>query len=225
MTADRPACEALPSGSVPERQAGLPAPLRELHRRLLGEFLARAAPPALPVVAGLAAELGLDPQEALRGLAAADLVHADPASGAVSVAYPFSGRPTPHRVRLDGGAEVWAMCALDALGIPQMARRGARISSTDPGSGQPVTVEARGGTWRFEPATTVVLVPTATGGACGAVADCCCPHINFHAGPQQALAWLRAHPGLTGTLLEQADAVEAARRTFGGLLDPQGRCA
>jgi alkylmercury lyase-like protein len=153
-------------------------------------------------------------------LAAADLVHRDPASGTISVAYPFSGRPTVHRVELAGGPTVSAMCALDALGIPQMTHRDARIRATDPVSGQPITIESRQGAWQWAPATTVVLVATAAGGVCGAVADCCCPYINFHTDPQHAQAYLHAHPGMTGELLNQADAVATARRMFGGLLDP-----
>jgi hypothetical protein len=101
-----------------------------------------------------------------------------------------------------------------------MTRRDARTNSIDPVSGQPVTVEARGGAWRWEPASTVVLVATAAGGVCGAVANCCCPHINFHTDSRHAQAYLQAHPGMTGELLGQADAVETAGRIFGGLLDP-----
>ena len=37
----------------------------------------------------------LDPPTALAALAAADLVHPDPATGTIAVAYPFSRRPTP----------------------------------------------------------------------------------------------------------------------------------
>src|SRR5215211_4459432 len=70
------------------------------------------------VVARMAAELELDPRAALAALTAADMVHTDPATGMVSVAYPFSGRITLHRVALAGGPTVQAMCALDALGIP-----------------------------------------------------------------------------------------------------------
>ena len=117
------------------RQAVLPDPLRVFHQRLLGAFLTGTGPPDLPVVAGLAAELGLDPRAALAALAAADLVHTDPATGSITVAYPFSGRPTPFRVELAGGPAVFAMCAVDALGIPQMLRRDGRISSVDPTSG------------------------------------------------------------------------------------------
>jgi hypothetical protein len=208
-------------GSVQERQAGLPEPLRTFHRRLLTGFLAHGGPPQPPTVADVAVELGLDPDQALGVLAAADLVHRDAASGTISVAYPFSGRPTLHQVELAGGTTVSAMCALDALGIPQMTRRDARIGATDPVSGKPITVEAHHGAWRWQPASTVVLVANAAGGICGAVADCCCPHINFHTDPQHAQTYLQAYPGMTGELLGQADAVETARRIFGGLLDPQ----
>jgi hypothetical protein len=212
-------------GSVQERQAGLPEPLRALHRRLLAGFLTDGGPPQPAAVADLTAELGLDPDQALAALAAADLVHRDPASATIRVAYPFSGRPTLHRVELAGGPTVSAMCALDALGIPQMTRRVARIRATDPVSAQPITVKAHDGAWRWEPATTLVLVATAAGGVCGAVADCCCPHINFHTDPKHAQAYLQAHPGMTGELLGQADAVATARRIFGGLLNPQQRQA
>jgi Alkylmercury lyase len=206
---------------VDNRQAVLPDRLQVLHRRLLGAFLTQTGPPDRAVVVRLARELELDPQVALAALAAADLVHTDPATGSISVAYPFSGRPTSHQVELAGGPTVTAMCALDALGIPQMTRRDGRINSVDPASGQPITVEVKGGVWRFRPATSVVLAgTTASGDACGAIADCCCPYINFHTDPQAADAYRTAHRGMTGELFGQADAVQAARQVFGGLLDP-----
>jgi hypothetical protein len=212
----------LPAGGVKARQAALPGALQAFHRRLLGAFLTPAGPPDPAVVARLAAELDLDPRAALAALAAADVVHTDPASGRISVAYPFSGRSTPHQVALAGGPSVSAMCALDALGIPQMARRDGRISSTDPTSGQEITVEAHHeAAWRFQPATTVVLAgAAASGDACVAVADCCCPYINFHADPRAADTYRNAHPGMVAELFDQAEALEAARRVFGGLLDP-----
>src|SRR6266540_3652168 len=158
----------LPSGGVKDRLAVLPGPLRELHRRLLGAFLTEASPPASAAeVAGMAAELDLDPQAALATLAAADAVHADPASG------------------------------------------------------RPIAVEVRGGAWRFEPATTVVLAATATGrDARGTSADCCCPDVNFHVDPSSAEAYLQAHSGLAAELFDQAETMETTKRIFGRLLDP-----
>jgi Alkylmercury lyase len=208
----------LPAAGVQARHDALPAPLRAFHRRLLGAFLTEAGPPDPAAVAGLAAELDLDVGTALAELAAADVVLTDPATGAIAVAYPFSGRPTPHRVRLTGGAAVHAMCALDALGIPQMTGRDGLVHSTDPVSGQQITADVRRRAWRWQPATAVVLAATAADGGC--VADCCCPHINFHATAQHAQTYLAAHPGMAGEVLGQAEAVQAAGRVFGGLLEP-----
>jgi Alkylmercury lyase len=65
----------------------------------------------------------------------------------------------------------------------------------------------------------VVLAGTTTiGDACGSVADCCCPYINFHASPHDADAYRQTHPAMAAELLDQAEAVEAARRIFGDLL-------
>jgi Alkylmercury lyase len=210
-----------PGAGVCQRQAVLPDRLRGFHQRLLGAFVTETGPPDAAVVGRLAAELELDRKAALAALAVIDLVHTDPATDIISVAYPFSGRPTPYRVKLVGGPAVFAMCAIDALGIPQMLGRGAHISSIDPASGQPITVEVHHGVWQFAPPSTVVLDGwTAAGDAGGAVADCCCPHINFHLDRVAADAYRRAHPGMTGRLLGQAQAVQAAGRAFGHLLNP-----
>lgn len=219
----------LPARGAKDRQTTLPGPLQDLHRALLGAFLTEAGPPDLGVVGRLAAELHLEPQAAMAALATADLAHADPASRRIRVAYPFSGAPTAHRVTLADGPTVDAMCALDALGIPLMARRSGRINSIDPSSAQPITVEVDGQGWHWQPTTTVVLAGmTAIADACGSVADCCCPYINFHATPHDADAYRQANPALTAELLGQAEAIEAAKRSFGGLLhaasghDPAG---
>jgi Alkylmercury lyase len=210
-----------PGAGVRQRQAVLPDPLRGFHQRLLRAFVTEAGPPDAAVVGRLAAELELDPQAAMAALAGIDLVHADPATGTVSVAYPFSGPPTPYRVELVGGPAVFAMCAIDALGVPQMLGRDAHISSRDPVGGQPISVEVHHGAWRFLPVTTVVLEGRiAAGAAGGAVADCCCPHINFHIDRAAANAYRLAHPGMTARLLDHAEAVTAAGRAFGSLLDP-----
>ena len=84
-----------PGAGVRRRQAFLPKRLRRSHHRLLRAFVTDAGPPDAAVVGRLAAELELDPSAALTALVAVDLAQADPATGAISVAYPFSGRPTP----------------------------------------------------------------------------------------------------------------------------------
>ena len=99
------------------RQAALPGPLRELHQAVLRRFLQTGNPPATSWIAGAAARLGLS-DAAVAELEAADLIHAT--NGLVRVAYPFSGTPTRQQVELDGFPAVYAMCAIDALGIPAM---------------------------------------------------------------------------------------------------------
>ena len=92
--ADRPA-RLEPGAAVGGRQAVLPNPLRMFHQRLLAAFLTETAPPNATVAAGLAAKLRLDPWAALAALAAADLVHTDPTTGSIAVAYPFRGLALP----------------------------------------------------------------------------------------------------------------------------------
>src|SRR5215471_12467801 len=95
-------------GSIAGRQQRLPGPLRGLHRAVLRRFLATGAPPTARWLRQAAADAGL----------AADAVHV--VNGLVAVAYPFSGTPTRYCVELDGLPAVYAMCAIDALGLPAM---------------------------------------------------------------------------------------------------------
>jgi Alkylmercury lyase len=122
------------SSSIASRQDRLPGPLRGLHRAVLRRFLATGAPPTARWVRQAAAETGLD-ASALDDLSAADAVHIS--NGVVTVAYPFSGIATAHRVALDGLPAVYAMCAIDALGLPAMAGRDGQITSADPADGTP----------------------------------------------------------------------------------------
>ncbi len=200
------------------RQARPTDGARGLHRAILTCFLDTGSPPDQTRLQREAEALGLDPRPACSELAEADLVHLDEA-GRVSVAYPFSAVPTGHRVQLADGPSVWAMCAIDALGIPQMAGRDAAIISNDPHSGEPVRVEVTAGEWRWNPRSTTVLVALADTGEAAAL--CACPNVNFHTSPNHAQAYLAHHPELTGELLlAQHPAIEYAHAAFGALLHP-----
>ena len=86
-----------------QRVAGLSAAERGLHRRILRGFAAGPAPTSERVAEWADAE-GVDPVDAMAALAAHDLVHRDAKTAAIAVAYPFSGRPTPHHVHLARGS-------------------------------------------------------------------------------------------------------------------------
>jgi alkylmercury lyase len=166
-----------------------------------------------------ALETGLGPS-AVDELAAADTVHIT--NGVVTVAYPFSGTPTPHRVELDGLPAVYAMCAIDALGLPVMARRDGQITSVDPHDGTPIEVTVRGGTWSWTPAGAVVVAGRATncGTDCGSF-EAMCPNTVFHASGESAQAYLAGRGNLDAEILDQDTAVESGRLNFGPLLgDP-----
>lgn len=196
------------------RVAALPPEVRELHQRVLRAFLTTGRVPhrddLYPAAAG-----GVDPDDALRRLAGVDLVHLGH-DGHVLVAYPFSGRPTGHTVRLVDGPTVEAMCAIDALGIPYMTGRHALIVSADPDSGQSIRVERLAKAWRWSPVGATVLLAQSNGE--GPAADCLCPLITFHVAREDAARYLGARPALEGVVLDQAAAVEIARRSFGALL-------
>jgi hypothetical protein len=124
------AAEIPPSKLGPARRARLSEGERELYFWILRRF-ATAGRPSSVELRGAAEQLGLEADSALATLAREDLVHRG-ADGEIVVAYPFSGRPTVHRVRFPGGHEVDAMCAIDALGIAPMLGEAIEIESRDP---------------------------------------------------------------------------------------------
>jgi hypothetical protein len=212
-----------PGGAIrtdrPQRAEGLPPGLRSVHRQVLRHFATTGTAPTHADLAEVAAGTGLDSWAVLRRLAEDDLVAVDEA-GQLVAAYPFSPTPTPHVVEV-AGVRVYAMCAVDALGIPAMLGRDATITSTDPQTGQPVTVTVAGGVALFAPASSVVVFAV-TGEGSRSV-DTCCQTINFFTDPASAQAWIAGHSALRATVLDQDSAVALGRDIFGPLLsDPTG---
>lgn len=197
------------------RAATLPGPVRRLHRGVLHAFLSTGRAPSDEQCRSIADAAGVNLTDAFRDLADLDLVHCGQ-DGRVRVAYPFSGEPTGHSVRLPDTPAVEAMCAIDALGIPLMTDQDAVITSADPVTRHSIRVERRNRRWQWEPATTVVLLARTT--RCGTAAECLCPAVTFHVDRDHARHHLTRHPELHGTILDQQDAIEIARLSFGSLL-------
>lgn len=194
----------------------LSSPERALYRWLLRRF-GEAAPPMPAEIAESAAVFGVELDRAVAVFAAEDLVHLDPATGAVLVAYPFSGTPRGHRVLIDGEHRVEAMCAIDALGIAAMLEKPIEVVSCDPLSGGEVwaRVDPGDGAW-WEPEHAVVLA----GSACtsGPSYRGCCDVLNFFESGEYALQYLLAHPEISGHAITIPEAIEAGRTIFGDLL-------
>jgi hypothetical protein len=113
-----------------------------------------------------AATAGADLTRALETFRRLDLVHV--ADGEIAVVYPFSGCPTAHRVSIDGRPEVYAMCAIDALGIAAMLELPIEVLSRDPVNGGEVwvRVDPGVGAW-WDPEQAVVLAV-----GCARVPEC-----------------------------------------------------
>ena len=157
----------------------------------------------------------IDGARAIEQLVDSDLI-AISAGRNVVVAYPFSGSQTAHRIEPEAGPPLYAMCAIDALGIPFMLERDARVLSHDVRSGERIRVVFSGGKARFESAETVVFVGARGEG--GSVADRCCGSINFFSSEQSARAYREAEPALRGVVLAHDDALDLGKRVFGNLL-------
>ena len=206
---------AIPISKVgPGRHERLSGGERELYFWVLRRFAASGRPSGVET-RETAGRLGLDADRALKTLAARDLVHFDQA-GEIVVAYPFSGRPTEHRVRFAGGHEVDAMCALDALGIAPMFDEAIEINSRDPLTGERVEVKLNpSGTGSWQPEGAVVVC-----GASGGGESCCscCPVLNFFASAENGERWLKERPDVRGYVMSMDEAIEAGRAVFGDVL-------
>ena len=197
-----------------QRTAALAAPERHLYRWILGQFVAEGWP-SLEATAAAAATVGADLDQALETFRLLDLVHL--ADGEIAVAYPFSGRPTAHRISIDGRPEVYAMCAIDALGTAAMLELPIEVFSRDPVSGGEVWVriDPGDGAW-WEPEQAVVLAGSHE--AVGPSFRSCCSVLNFFESGEQALHYLLAHPEVTGHAITIPEAIAAGAAIFGDML-------
>jgi hypothetical protein len=185
---------------------------RELYFWILRRF-ATSDRPTSAEIRETAVRLGLEVEDSLTTLAREDLVHRG-CDGEITVAYPFSGPPTAHRVRFPDGHEAHAMCAIDALGIAPMFQKPVEIRSRDPLSGTAFHAKvAPDGVATWEPDTAVVVagVLDRQGDACCG----CCPVLNFFASEDSAQRWLGEHPHVSGRVITVEDAVASGRTVFG----------
>src|SRR5258706_336255 len=121
-----------------ERQAARRATRQQpLVRLILRTFLQRGGPiPVEDIVAGLPDSRAEAVHDALVALDDDDLIRVR--AGQIDVAYPFSGPPTPFRLRLSGGRDRYACCATDALGIAPMVGEPIEITSACHHCGEPL---------------------------------------------------------------------------------------
>lgn len=207
---------AIPSSKLGSaRHARLSEPERDLYFWVLRRFATSGRPSGAETRA-TAERLGLEADAALATLAREDLVHRG-RDGEIAVAYPFSGRPTAHRVGFPSGHEVDAMCAIDALGVAPMVGEPIEIISRDPLTGDEIAAQVQpNGEVRWSPESAVVVC-----GAMVAESDSCqgcCPVLNFFVSRASAERWLADHRDVRGEVISMREAVAAGRAVFGDVL-------
>lgn len=197
------------------RLAPVDGGLRAVQQAVLRHFAATGITPDPADLEPRAAAYGRAATDVLADLAAEDFLALDD-HGRIRAVYPFSAVPTAHGVRLAGGVEVWAMCAIDALGMPDMLRTDAVITSADPVTGEPITVTSTGGRLTWRPSSAVVYLGQRS--CTGPAADLACGALNFFTSRRTAQEWADQHPDFTGQTIPQDRAEALGRSVFGSLL-------
>jgi len=124
-----------------ERQDKLSAPLRALHREVLGSLVRRGRPLTRAEVAALVGEDQVD--AAIARLGDDDLVVLSQDRREIVGAYPVTAEQTPHEVHV-GGHEIHAMCALDAVSVGPMYDVPVEICSRCRVSGEAICIKQQG---------------------------------------------------------------------------------
>ncbi len=230
------------------RSARLTPAAYQFYCAILRTFPARGGSPDRTRLRRLAERFAVPLAATLADLAAQDLIQLDAATGRIRAAYPFSGVPTPHRVTLArnshhpaGSAheraehQVFAMYALDALGIPLLLRQQATIVSRDALTREPVAVtiapvdaaspsptSLEGWSAQWDPPSAVVYARAAEhehehDNGCMA-AGACCPITNFFTRAAHAQQWAQTYPVSDGVVLTPVEALHRAQALFGGVL-------
>jgi hypothetical protein len=219
-------------GVTSERIALVSPGARRLHEVILDGFATAGHAPG-PVALAAAVPPGADADRLLAELHDRDVIRLD--ERGIRSAYPFSGVATRHQVAIDGGPIVYAMCAIDALGVHAMLGRDTVITSADPTSGAKITVVVQDGRALWTPDTAVVVVGSATNAPMSGTASClpaapteaqpvaaadrCCTVMNFFTDTASAEEWLVVHPEVTGVILTHRQALHLGVDIFGRLLD------
>ncbi|SRR6266436_2676245 len=147
-------------------------------------------------------------------LQAHDLLGSHKSADVILYAYPFSAGQTEHRVRLRD-RKLYAVCAIDALGIAGMFRTDVDIESSCRACGSRIeisTAQSGKSLSHARPIDAVVWYDLAYSGRAAAS---CCPSIAFFCSDAELRQWLRARsPQRAGYPLTLDEALEVGRALF-----------
>lgn len=194
---------------------------RVYHQMLVSLARTGQPPPTESLVNALALSRE-QVKQSLNLLESGGSIYRDPETRAILAAYPFSATPTQHVVRFADGHFVYAMCAIDALGMPVMLDADARVESRCTRCDKEIRITVkRNALAEVSPPGARVWYLQAD--ACCVAALEQCPSINFFCSTEHLEAWRATQDNAQGTPLTMDEAFAAGARVFGNLLKQDGR--
>jgi hypothetical protein len=193
-------------------EAALAAHHRRVHRALLEAVLQTGRVPSASVLADQLGATAEAIRASLRVLAAADYLGLD-VGGRVTCLYPFSVTPTPQTVLVEG-APRFAMCAIDALGIPAMLDRELDIEGRCAVCDAAIMLRVRPGA--IVATTPLTAMVVARRDEAEPAFAACCPYTVFVCGQEHAEQFTHRVSGTQA--LSLAEAWRRAEEIFGSLL-------
>ena len=185
---------------------------RRLHRTLMVAMLATGRVPSVPALADRLGTTAGAIRAGLATLVAADYVALD-GSGRVSCLYPFSCAPTSHGIVIDGQRR-FAMCAIDALGLPALLGRERDVEGRCAVCDHPIALRVAPGT--IVAATPPEAMVVARRDEAEPAFTACCPFTVFVRGEEHARRFRRRITAAQALSLPEA--LMHAEPIFGNLL-------
>ncbi len=132
--------------------------------------------------------------QVLEGLEAKDILLRRKGTQQIVSIYPLSLTATEHQIFLRDGTTLYAMCAVDALGMPNMFNRDAMIISQCEWCKEKINIEVRNGEIAAKSHPNILIwnaeeveIPAA---------ETCCPLVNFFCSDEHLKEWKGKNPDL-----------------------------
>lgn len=126
--------------------------------------------------------------------------------------YPLSLKPTEHQILLENGKRLFAMCAVDALGMPIMFNRNIKVVSQCEKCKQKIIIEIKNEeiTWISHP-NIMIWSPSCQ---ITPAAETCCPSVNFFCCKEHLEEWTKENPDLIGKISEIKQAFPSIKQCW-----------
>ncbi len=198
-------------------EANLSQSENETRKFILKEFARTGTPPAAQTIVETMKLPSIESvHRFLERLDKADILTVE--GGEIVSAYPFSAKPTRHKVVFPDGHEIYSLCATDALGIHFMLGEDISVRSRCPECEGKMRIDVKDGKIvSSEPESIVEFV--SSGDHCGCTAKTFCPYMNFFCSKEHVEKWREKNPASArGEMYQLHQVLEHGKYIFGDFL-------